>query len=187
MRNRIIVAIILIVSLLLGFWLVFGRAAGPPADEPSMMSEDSPLPAAPSSVEMVEAPLNFDHVWKKTTIDYDPECSDNCIELLERPAGAHGGSVRLVVNPEIDDPVAQWGDCVGSIMACYENGIDSDSTPLHRDETMHTCILESACPAECRNHYSLDVNDDMMRVNAALESTFLGERASCLPTEAWVE
>lgn len=187
MRNRFLIGAILIAVSLAVLWQFAGSNTSPTETEPSSSSQASSALPIIESDETAKAPLNFDHVWKETTVTYDPTCSDGCVELLNRRAGAHGGGGKLSVDPNVNDPIAQWGDCVGSIMSCYESRVTDESFNAKREAAMHACVLESACPAECRDHYRASVEDNMARVNATLESVFLGERAACLPTEAWIE
>lgn len=187
MNNRILIIGGVILALLLILFLAMG---GLRSDDEAGDGEDAKTgdpqaliePAAPE-----EAALNFDHVWSEATTAYEPECDEGCTEILNRPQGTHGGSVRIGVRPDIDDPVAQWSDCVQSIMSCYEERLGADDFDGEQGRAMHDCVLSSACPAECRDHYQSTVGDNLEAVNAALDSVFLGERAACLPTEAWVE
>lgn len=187
MNNRILIFGGVILALLLIFWLALGGLrSGDETRETEPVGASTPPTQTQSDTSEV-APLNFDHVWNETSTAYDPECDESCTEILNRPQGSHGGSVRIGVKPDIDDPVAQWSDCIESIMTCYEGRLDADDFDGELNPAMHDCVLSSACPSECRDHYQSTVNDNLDALNAALESVFLGERAACLPTEAWVE
>ena len=187
MNNRVLIIGAVILALLLVLWLaISGLRSGDGEDEIS----ENPITETEALVEppiSADAPLNFDHVWNETLNEYDPECDEGCIEVLNRPQGSHGGSVRVGVKSDIDDPVAQWSDCVQSIMSCYEGQLAAADFEGEINSAMHDCVLSSACPTECRGHYQSTVDDDLETVNRALDAVFLGERAACLPTEAWIQ
>ena len=186
MNNRMLIIGGVILALLLVLWLAMSgsRSDGDDRDlDQTIVNETEVVEAS----EPDDTPLNFDHVWREASVEYDPECAENCTEVLSRPQGAHGGSVRVGVKPAIDDPVAQRSDCVQTIMSCYEGRLRAEDFDGEKDRVMHDCILSSACPEECRDHYQSTVSENLSAVNAALDSVFLGERAACLPTEAWVE
>jgi hypothetical protein len=82
-------------------------------------------------------------VWASTTVPFDPDCAD-CEELEETDLLPHLDSqATFLYNEAIDDPIAQWGDCLGSMLEC-----------LQADGTVSACAAAAECPAECKALYT---------------------------------
>jgi hypothetical protein len=79
------------------------------------------------------------------------------------------------MNPATDDPIAQWGDCLESVLACFE-----------RDGTLAPCVEAASCPAECkalfRERAAVAVDEDA-RVSA-FEAVLVDRTAPCRPPQA---
>jgi hypothetical protein len=79
-------------------------------------------------------------LWTPATVPFDPACDTGCIEIDRRPSThLHGLTLSIRYHPEVDDPIAQWSLCIGSIRDCIdgEGGVPA-------------CVEASACPAFCR-------------------------------------
>jgi len=112
--------------------------------------------------------------WVPATVAYDSECSgDKC-----KPAGTvslgHFGDVEFAIQPDVDDAVAQWGDCLDSLMACME-----------KDGTPGDCVDRSTCPQACKQKYHESTPGDVEYLAGldAIESLFVKEGAACRATE----
>jgi hypothetical protein len=92
------------------------------------------------NVKLVEQPLD---VWEPTTEPFDPLCP-GCVEVEESENLAHlGVEVTYLYDAAIDDPIAQWADCLGSMLDCLE-----------QDGTISACAAAAACPSECKALYA---------------------------------
>jgi hypothetical protein len=112
-----------------------------------------------------------DDRWAPTTTPYDPTCASGC-EVIEQGDFGHIGELTLLVNPNVDDPVAQWGDCIDSFRLCIEKGTDA-----------RACSERSDCPESCRADYQ-DRIDGVNELEAQLEAfqaVFIDVGAPCLP------
>jgi hypothetical protein len=94
-----------------------------------------------------QPPSTGSDVWKPTTVEPDPDCAQ-CTEL---GAGvvAHAGDGRILVDTEVDDPVAQWNGCASSLIRCLE---DADS--------VDDCVHASSCPEPCIQAYDDAIDGD---------------------------
>lgn len=127
----------------------------------------------------------FDNVWAPATVIYAAACDEDCIEIKnQRAGGGHTGGFRALVDPKIDDSIAQWGDCIASVMTCYEAQAERADFSSAQDQYLHNCILESSCPDPCLDHYAAEVGEDMTQVDRAFDAVLIGEQAVCLPKEA---
>ncbi len=131
---------------------------------------------------------DFLDVWQPTTVPYDPSCSEECDELVVREGGTHGMSgMRLLYNPKVDDPIAQWSDCVMSITLCFEAEADDSMDQREMDDVLKVCVQKSQCPNRCKEVFRAKVEAiSLLTVDEELENVFVGEQALCLPREAWV-
>jgi len=109
--------------------------------------------------------------WAPTTVAYDPSCASGC-EVVEEGDYGHIGELRLLVNPDVDDPIAQWGDCIESFTVCIDNGMDARS-----------CSEGSVCPDECRAEYEgrLVGLSGLEAELRAFQAVYVDEGAPCLP------
>lgn len=112
------------------------------------------------------------NVWAPTTVPFDPACK-GCEEIgaVSLP---HMGEAKLMVNPRVDDPEAQWSRCVHGIMDCIEET---------RDET--ACVTKSSCPAPCKADYKAHLgklgSTDLAARWSALRAVFVSPTSRCAP------
>jgi len=111
--------------------------------------------------------------WQPATVTYDPSCSgDKC-----KPAGAvslgHFGDVEFAIQPDVDDAIAQWGDCLDSLMAC-----------MKKDGKPGDCVDRSICPQPCKQRYHESTPDDVEFLAGldAIETLFVKNGAACRAT-----
>lgn len=132
---------------------------------------------------------DFLDVWQPTTTPYDPSCSEGCEELAIREGSAHGMSgMRLLYNPKVDDPIAQWSDCVMSITLCFEAEAGDSMDQREMDDVLKVCVQKSQCPFRCKDAFRAKVEGiSQWTVDDELENVFVGEQALCLPREAWMD
>lgn len=121
-----------------------------------------------------DPPARLD-VWHPATVPFDPECLSGCIELERTaPLGHSEAQIRLRINPDVDDPIAQWGDCLESVIACFE-----------RDGALGPCVEQATCPTECkalfRERAANAANEDA-RVDA-FEAVLVDSDAPCRPAD----
>jgi len=112
-----------------------------------------------------------DKRWAPTTVPYDPSCASGC-EVIEEGDFGHIGKIMLLANPDVDDPVAQWGDCIQSFRVCIEAG--GDARP---------CSEGSECPEDCRAQLEERIRNvtDLRTQLDAFKGVYLDEDAPCLP------
>lgn len=132
---------------------------------------------------------DFLDVWQPATTPYDPACTEGCEEVAVREGDGHGVyGARLLYNPKVDDPVAQWSDCVMSITVCFQEEADDSMDQREMDDVMKVCVQKSQCPSRCRDAFRAKVEGiSRWSVDEELENVFVGEHALCLPQEAWVD
>lgn len=112
--------------------------------------------------------------WQPATVPYDPECS-GCQRVGSVTRMPHlGGDLVIDVNPAIDDPIAQWGTCLESVVAC-----------VRADGDLRVCVEASACPAECKALFAASAASVAPgpRLGEVFEETFLARTAPCRPAE----
>lgn len=125
-------------------------------------------------------PKKFD-VWNDTTVPYDPACAENC-EMAGSLGSSHGSPpLDLVFNPKVDDPVAQWGDCVQSVFVCLQAGTSPDMDDVSKAQNARTCVAQSICPQLCRDAYAKQAAASPGAAQQAFEDIFISETASCRP------
>jgi len=122
--------------------------------------------------------------WQPTTVPYDSECVGECLKNIEPIADietAHLRGVKITVRPDINDAIAQLGDCLDTIMDCVDEKDDAKLTA--------SCVAQSQCPASCKDAYAKKFNLSMPAKAQldGIESIFLSDGAICAPREAMVE
>jgi len=119
--------------------------------------------------------------WKPTTVPYDSKCEGECLKNLQELADietSHLMGVKIVVRPDVNDAIAQLGDCLDSISGCIDSKGDPSQTA--------TCVSKSQCPKPCRDDYAKRFNGGMsaeQQMNG-VEAIFLADNAICAPREA---
>jgi len=133
---------------------------------PSAGQPDGPGPTPGGSGKISGSP------WRPTTVPFDPECKTGCQEVMH-VRDAHGADMTFMYNPKVDDAVAQWGDCVHSMLTCLNDG----KTDLLE------CVGKSACPEPCRRRFLDRVGGerDPLRVLGVFEAVFIVKGAECGP------
>jgi len=121
-------------------------------------------------VSVTDTPHRLD-VWKEATVKPSPDCKD-CIKI--KSSVAHAGEIESTFYPLLDDAIAQWGDCMESILSCVE-----------ADKSPPACVEESKCPAECLGLYRQKVQGVATKGEQLqlILSIFNDEDAPCLPKE----
>lgn len=112
--------------------------------------------------------------WQETTVPYDPECATDCEAVALVAPGHRGQAELLMANPNVDDPIAQWGDCIDTFTTCMD-----------RDRDSAACMTASSCPAECKDAYGSGLSDtEGLEAELTLfQSMFLEAGAYCRPIE----
>jgi len=115
--------------------------------------------------------------WKPTTVAYDPGCKKGCEELSSTSL-THLGDISIYVQPNVDDAIAQWGDCLDSVTQCVE---DKDLTRVN----IAACVKESICPNACKVAFATEVRGANQVAEAldAFEQVFINDNTVCLPKE----
>jgi len=111
--------------------------------------------------------------WLPPSVPYDPDCGSGCDESSIE-LGHLGPGFTLRVDPDVDDAVAQWGDCVESMLVCLEGGNGA------RD-----CLATSQCPQICKELFdsrAVGVTDEE-RLLDVFETVMIEEGAACRPDE----
>lgn len=152
---------------------VVGDAGDVGADAGPADSGAAPDQAADAGAPDTAAPDTGWDVWAPTTHPYDPAC-EGCQQVGVVAMGHLGGAVTLRFDPLVDDPVAQWGDCVESLLVCLEGGGD----PL-------SCGDSADCPAACKAAFQAQVTgiSDVEGQVGALEAVYIVPGAPCRPQE----
>tara|TARA_R110002096_G_scaffold51665_8_gene135041 strand:+ start:1115 stop:1639 length:525 start_codon:yes stop_codon:yes gene_type:complete len=124
-------------------------------------------------------------LWQAATTQFDPDCGDACrVVLDERPTG-HGGSgdasMVMLTDPRLDDAIAQWGDCLDSVISCLDPEAPGQSGPSASQ--LRQCVANSSCPAACRDRFAERSAGDLEAAAAAFETLFLVEDAWCAPRD----
>ncbi len=154
---RTLLTAALVLLLAVGGWLAFtfvGRDRGTPVSE---------RPA----------------LWKPPVRPWEP---DHCERRPCRPLAALSvgpSDLVLLVDPELDDAVAQWGDCVDQFRSCVDRLQDPTAA------SVHACMANAtACPAPCREAFRRPAGDasDLAGLLAAFSEVYLDLDAPCLPS-----
>lgn len=127
--------------------------------------------------------------WEEPTVAYeeaDCEGRDDCEIYATLPMGHGEGSqeMQLEYDPTIDDEIAQWGDCLGSVFVCIEQGMTAEGEP-DRTSVITTCVANADCPDDCKSRFaSRTSNADFDRLEAVFFDMFVDEGGYCVPREA---
>lgn len=134
-------------------------------------------------------------VWQEATVPYDEtSCAEaGACEVYAVTAGGHGGhgpeaAIDFLYNPAIDDEIAQWGDCLGSVFTCIETGMleaEESGAGSNRGAVISSCVAEAECPGECKDRFADRARGrDFDRLEALFFDMFVEERGYCVPREA---
>jgi hypothetical protein len=116
--------------------------------------------------------------WAPATTSYDPACESGCVEKGVA-SGCHEPISDLLVDPKVDDAIAQWGDCLQSMADCIEE----------KRKVVPQCVSESACPESCRSEFASRAGGetDSWKLLGILEGVFVVDGAMCRPVESEVQ
>ncbi|MDX8405742.1 MAG: hypothetical protein R8K50_06265 [Mariprofundus sp.] len=145
-KRRLFIALSVMVLFIAGWWII-----------------QSNQPASP---------------WKSTTVPYDSKCEGDCQKNIQELADietAHLRGVKIVVRPDVNDAIAQLGDCLDSIMECVDVKDDPSKTVV--------CVEESICPIECKIAYASTFNEGMTPEQQldGVKKIFLADGGVCTP------
>jgi hypothetical protein len=149
------------------------------------------IPVSDNSTINADADFNredFVDVWKPTTTPYSPVCDSSDCEVLSFHEGSvHGVTgTQLIYNPNIDDAISQWGDCIMEVSLCFYEGSNQETSTIEMQENLSACVQKSECPSKCKNAYAISYNQRRSKEAWDIfEDVFSGEDALCLPKEAW--
>ncbi len=134
-------------------------------------------------------------VWDEATVPYNEnacEEEDACVGYAIGAAG-HGGhdpedAIEFFYNPAIDDEIAQWGDCLGSVFTCIETGMleaSEGGAEADRAALISSCVADAECPGECKERFAQrSRGQDFDGIEALFFDMFVDERGYCVPREA---
>jgi hypothetical protein len=126
-----------------------------------------------------------DDLWQAATTRFDPDCGAECPVVLDQRPTGHGGSgdasMVMVTDPRLDDAIAQWGDCLDSVISCLDPAAAGASGPSA--SRLRECVARSTCPVACRDRFAARSAGDLEAAAAAFESLFLVEDAWCAPRD----
>jgi hypothetical protein len=115
-------------------------------------------------------------VWQPTTVPFDPTCSQDCEELETTELLPHTGTeVRFLYDAAVDDPVAQWGDCLASMLSCLRNGTG-----------VRACAADATCPSPCKDLFEAraPLAADEPALLDVLNGVYVDATAPCRPAGA---
>jgi len=118
--------------------------------------------------------------WKLPTVSYTSECDDDCLEnlpVLSQIETSHLRGIKILFRPDVDDELAQLGDCLDSIMNCIDEEGDPGKT--------FSCVEKSLCPEPCKIAYSKEFNKNMSPEEQlrGIEKVFFEDGSICVPKE----
>ncbi|WP_203294443.1 hypothetical protein [Maricaulis parjimensis] len=130
-------------------------------------------------------------LWAEASYTPDPDCeagSAECPVLIEPFPVGHGGdasetalTLLAVTYPELDDSIAQWGQCMDTVLSCLAPAYgESDAT---RAGSLRSCVAQSSCPQACRDRFESRAGSDLESSYAAFLETFVEEDAWCAPQD----
>lgn len=122
-------------------------------------------------------------LWAETSHPYDPDCSEECPEILApRPLG-HGSrdgmTFSMRTDPRIDDAVAQWGACMDSVFTCVDT--EPPAAESERADHLRQCVAQSTCPDRCKTRFADSSGQSLDDAATAFQELFLEDNAWCLP------
>lgn len=112
---------------------------------------------------------SLDDPWEPGNSQYDESCARDCEAFLEIH-DPHLGDFDIVRLPGLDDPLAQWGECIGSFFECWE-----------ADTPVPECVAASTCPAACRAEFqriASGITDESEQI-VAFNQVFVDDDAPC--------
>ncbi len=112
----------------------------------------------------------LDDPWLPGNSQFDESC-DSCEEFADIRF-PHAGDVVIKSAAQLDDPLAQWGECVSSFFVCWE-----------QDNPVPGCVASSQCPAPCKAEFRREVVGaaDEEEEIYAFNRVFVDDDAPCRP------
>lgn len=134
-------------------------------------------------------------VWAEATVPYTADAceEEGACEVYAQALGGHGahggeGLFEFSYNPAIDDPIAQWGDCLDSVFTCISTGMDAAAlrgAEADRVALINGCVADAECPGECKDRFAnRAAGQDFVGLEAVFFDMFVDERGYCVPREA---
>lgn len=114
-------------------------------------------------------------LWRATTTPYPPACDNGACTSLHQVNLAHvDETVDIRFDPRVDDPVAQWADCLQQVFDC----VKADGPTR-----FSICVTGATlCPTTCRQRYTSTLaggEGDLTREKTAFKAVYLDHSSSC--------
>jgi len=129
-------------------------------------------------------------LWADGNYVADPDCvagTAECPVFMEaRPVG-HGSPtdgdlvLTAVHYPGLDDPIAQWGQCMDSVLTCLAPA--SEATPEEKAGRLRACVAQAECPQACRDRFADRAGTALESAMAEFDAIFVAEEAWCAPVQ----
>jgi len=106
--------------------------------------------------------------------------------MTARPVG-HGSpaegdlALTAVHYPGLDDPIAQWGQCMDSVLTCLAPV--SGGTSEEKIAALGVCVAQAQCPQACRDRFADRVGTALESAVAEFDAIFVAEEAWCSPVQ----
>jgi len=115
---------------------------------------------------------SLDDPWLPGNGEFDESC-ENCEDFVEID-DPHAGDLVIKVVDGLDDPLAQWGECISSFFACWEE-----------EKPVPDCVAHSQCPEPCKAEFRREVSgaEDEEQEIYAFNRVFVDDEAPCRAPE----
>jgi len=117
--------------------------------------------------------------WQPTTEAYKVDCGAECSVISSVTPGHKGSALPLIYNPKVNDEIAQWGDCIETVMKC-----------VRQANTFKECVDEDvSCPAICVEKFQSKVQNitNPKRQRKIFESIFIDDGGLCVPEDREIQ
>lgn len=116
-------------------------------------------------------------LWAPTTTAFSADLCQNvtCTEVNVHAQGGHLGGAHVVAVEVagLDDAIAQWQKCVGTVLECARGGAAFDG-----------CVAGAACPELCKSTFAAGATGKPLSGQLdTFEAVFITEGGLCRPTE----
>ncbi len=118
------------------------------------------------------SPRTLDNPWLPGNSEFDEDCED-CEDFVEFN-DPHSGDLVIKAAEGLDDPLAQWGECISSFFACWE-----------QESPVPECVASSDCPEPCKAEFVREVSGaaDEEQEIYAFNRVFVDDQAPCRAPE----
>jgi len=124
------------------------------------------------------------------SVDFSAACEAECITIAEGSLG-HGaesreeGEIAMSFRylPSADDDIAQWGDCLDSVLLCWEETHDPAASDAARAGALTACVTAASCPASCGTRFAAEAGADFASVETLFLANYIDEGGFCTPGE----